>query len=70
MEHIISDMDFSNDTKRLVVGEWYLLDAPNWSESGYLIAQLDRFNGPEPVFIYEVDGRDIKYHDIHGWISI
>lgn len=66
----ISDMDFTNDTKKLVKGDWYLLRAPSWSESGYVIAQLDRFNGSEPVFIYEVDGRDIDDDDIHGWLPL
>lgn len=66
----ISDMDFTNDTKRLVKGNWYLLEAPSWSESGYVIAQFDRFDGSAPVFTYEVDGRDIDDDDIHGWLPL
>ena len=66
----ISDMDFTNDTKGLVKGNWYLLDARGWSESGYLIAKLDRFNGLVPVFIYEVDGRDIDDDDVYGWVPL
>lgn len=70
MDIHISDMDFTNDTKGLVKGDWYLLEAPNLSESGYVIAQLDRFDRSVPVFAYEVDGRDIDDDDIRGWVPL
>lgn len=70
MNIYISDMDFTNDTKKLVKGDWYLLEAPSLSESGYVIAQLDRFDGSSPVFTYEVDGRHIEDDDIHGWLPL
>ena len=60
-------MEFTNCAKGLHVGEWYLLQAPSWSESGYLIAELYRFDGLAPVFTYELDGREIPDDDINGW---
>ena len=66
----IRDLSFSNDTKKLVKKDWYLLEAPSWSESGFVVAQLDRFDDQTPVFIYEVDGRDIDDKDIAGWIAL
>ena len=66
----ISNLEFTNDTKKLVKGDWYLLKAPSWSESGYQVAQLNGFDGQVPVFIYEVDGRDIADEDVYGWIAL
>ena len=60
-------MEFTNDTKGMELGEYYLLEAPSWTESCYVIAQLERFDGLVPVFTYEADGRAIPDDDVNGW---
>jgi hypothetical protein len=62
-------MTFTNDTRRLDLGDWYLLETPHYSESGFVIAQLRRFNGLQPVFEAEVTG-EVDDEHILGWCPL
>ena len=63
-------MKFNNGANGLKVGEYYILKAPLWSDSWYIIAECAGSDMSGPVFVSDQTQHEIDNDDIDGWMPL
>jgi hypothetical protein len=63
-------MKFSKEATGLRLGNYYLLKAPLWSDSGYVIAECVGSEMGQPVFANDMTAHEIPFDDIEGWAEL
>lgn len=61
---------FTKDTSVLIKGNYYLLKAPEYCDSGYAVALYKGWEDGGPAFEDESWGLDISLRVIEGWVAV
>lgn len=51
-------------------GKYYLLNAPLWSDSGYIVAHLESIDEGVPIFVDDPGRNEIPFCDVDGWLLL